>query len=167
MERIKKNFGIAFHSEQMPFFQIAEGRKLCIPLELLQQKPLLAKHLVAGLFKRDSKIDVSFLKSYIPHGHTTSRYDVKISLHHTIDIRNWKEQEFEKDYFKDILRYITIEDVKSDEVYRYLLSLLRGKKAMYVGFYNDDYFMQANSDEVVIISRHDELIPPIQELLEQ
>ncbi|KRF65058.1 hypothetical protein ASG99_02375 [Bacillus sp. Soil768D1] len=59
-----------------------------------------------------------------------------------IEIKNWKEYYLMEKEFGDTLIYVSIKDIKPDEVFKYILTLLNGKRDAYIVFYNDDYLIK-------------------------
>lgn len=134
---------------------------------MLKEEPLKIKRIISILFERESKIDVSFLNSYVPNGKKIPRYFHKRSLHNTIDIRNWKEYHITDAEFGDTKIFVTIEAINSKEVGKYIQTLLKGKKDLYIGFYNDEYLMTIDTDEMIIIAKSSNLLIPIMELVKE
>ncbi|KON67012.1 hypothetical protein AKG34_23830 [Peribacillus butanolivorans] len=52
-----------------------------------------------------------------------------------IEINNWKEYYLVEKEFGDTLIYVSIKDIKPDEVIKYIMTLLNGKRDAYIGFY--------------------------------
>ena len=167
MERIKEVFNVLFSEEQNPYFQVSEDNRIAIPFTILEGKPSFVKTIISMLFERESKIDVSFLKSYIPKGFKNPRSFENKTLHSTINIKNWEEHRITKMEFGDILIYVTVKDIMSEEIYNYILTLLKGKKDAYIGFYNDYYLMTVDTDEILIFARDTELIFPVKVLVDK
>ncbi|MFU2017739.1 hypothetical protein ACM6Q7_22195 [Peribacillus butanolivorans] len=51
-----------------------------------------------------------------------------------IEINNWKEYYLVEKEFGDTLIYVSIKDIKPDEVIKYIMTLLNGKRDAYIGF---------------------------------
>ncbi|VDH00460.1 Uncharacterised protein [Lysinibacillus sphaericus] len=130
---------------------------MTVPFDVFRHSPSLLKNVIFQLLKGTSQIDATFLYSYIPNGQTKSRRFAKGSLSKSFKISNWNEHSKITEEFRDTLLYVTIEDVKMDEVVHYANSLLRKKKNLYIAFYNDSYYLQIDHDELVIIAISNEL----------
>ncbi|MFD4816458.1 hypothetical protein [Peribacillus butanolivorans] len=51
-----------------------------------------------------------------------------------IEINNWKEYYLVEKEFDDTLIYVSIKAIKPDEVIKYIMTLLNGKRDAYIGF---------------------------------
>lgn len=167
MDRIEEVFNVLFSDEQKPYFQVSEDNRIVIPFSNLEGKPSFVKTIISLLFDRDSKIDVSFLKYYIPKGFKKTRSFENKTLHNTINIKNWEERRITKEEFGDDLVYVTVKDILKEEIFKYILTLLKGKKDAYIAFYNDDYLLTIDSDEILIIVKDKELIAPVKVLVDE
>ncbi|MCM3612689.1 hypothetical protein M4S82_15695 [Planococcus sp. MERTA32b] len=59
------------------------------------------------------------------------------------------------------LAFVTVRNLLVDEVYKYFRSILKGKRNSFIGFYNDEFLMMIDSDEVILIAKNSESIRQI------
>lgn len=55
------------------------------------------------------------------------------------------------------MTYVTISEVTFEEIIHYANSLLRCRRDLYIGFYNENHFLQNDQEEPVIVCRNEEL----------
>ncbi|MDN7227958.1 hypothetical protein QWY15_11675 [Planococcus sp. N064] len=167
MKRIEEQFGILFSAEQSPYFQAEEEHRMVIQHQELKERAGLVQRTSTFLFAEDSRIDMTFLKSYMPHGFKKPRCFEKQALHRAFVIRNWKEEYIDRQESEAILHYATVKSVSSEEVFQYVKGILKGKQPSLIAFYNDRYMLEVNSDEVVIIAKNKEDINVLKKFLQK
>lgn len=161
MERIRKEFNIVFSGEQSPYFQVNEDKRLALPLSFFKERPAYIKQLIWFVFDRNSKIDTTFLKFYIPYNFKKPRFYEKYSLHKSITIKNWEETLVKREDSDAALAFVTVRNLLVDEVHNYFRSILKGKRNSFIGFYNDEFLMMIDSDEVILLAKNSESIRQI------
>ncbi|MGG0663297.1 hypothetical protein ABE042_04225 [Viridibacillus arvi] len=166
MERIERNFNILLQEDEHPYFQVTEDKRVYIPIEVFEGKPTFLKSIVNLTLAGDSEIDVTFYKYSYSNSYKVAMKPYKHTLYKAIKIKNWKEYEF-TDPDEDLkFVFVTVKNIRVDEVIRYCMNIVKGKSSAHIAFYNDDYLLTISSDYVHVISRTPELIIPIKEFYE-
>ncbi|MBK3497247.1 hypothetical protein JFL43_20940 [Viridibacillus sp. YIM B01967] len=165
MERIKQNFNLLLQGDESPYHQVTEDRRISIVFEAFKGEPSFVRNLVSLLFKEDSKIDVSFFNYYFSRGVKGPFYFNKQRLNKAIKIKNWKEYEYVdlEDGYKSV--YTNIKNLKIVEVIRYFMTIVNGNPTALIAFYNDDYLLTIDGDEVVIIAKTSVLMERFREAI--
>lgn len=167
MKRIEEQFRILFSAEQSPYFQAEEKRRMAIQHQEIEANAGYLQRIISSLFDEDSRIDLTFLKSYMPYGFKKPRCFEKQALHQAFVIRNWKEEYIDRQETEAVLYYATVKSVSSEEVFQYVKGIIQGKKPSFIAFYNDRYMLDVNSDEVVIIAKSKEDIHALRKFLQK
>lgn len=167
MKRIEEQFGILFSAEQSPYFQAQEERRMVILHQELKECAGFMQRIITFLFEEDSRIDLTFLKSYMPYGFKKPRFFEKQALHQSFVIRNWKEEYLDRQETEAVLHYATVKSVSSEEVFQYVKGIIIGKQPSLIAFYNDHYMLDVKSDEVVIIAKNKEDIHALRKFLQK
>lgn len=123
--------------------------------------------MIVFLFGGDSRLDLTFFKSYAAaNSHRFCGFE-KQSLHGAVDIRNWREQVVLKQEDNARLVFVTIQDISKYEVLAYIQSIARGKRPSFIAFYNDRYLLTVDDEECVVISKNREDLHAVRNLILQ
>lgn len=156
MERIEKEFSVVFSAEQSPYFQVEEARRFAFTFNQAKGRPSFQKQLIEMLFGDASRIDLLFLKSYVPGSNKRPRSFEKRALHQAFFIRNWREYVVFKQELDVCLIYVEVQDITPLDVFAYIRSIARGKKPSFIGFYNNRFLLTVDDDEFIVISKSSE-----------
>ncbi|MGH2317974.1 hypothetical protein ACRC6Q_09400 [Planococcus sp. SE5232] len=168
MERIEKEFSVVFSAEQSPYFQVNEERRLAISFNQIKGKASFQQAFIRLLFGDESRIDVTFFKSYSSDNSKRFTCFEKKALHQTIRIRNWREDLVLKQDHDDFrLSYATVQDIAPSDVLAYIRSIARGKKPSYIGFYNNRYLLTVDTDEFIVISKDSKDLNDVQNFIRE
>ena len=151
MKRMEELFNIKLYGEFTPYIQASEDKRIYFFTDSFEGRKHSLLKLVEFLFNGDSQIDTTFLKAYIPKGFGKPLRSEKQVLHGRIQIKNWNEFYYTESEFGTTYIFATVKDIKSTGVFEYIRSIMKGEKAQLISFYNDNYFITVDSDEITVI----------------
>jgi len=142
-------FPIDFTAGITPFFQVKDSERIRFSITELQDNPGALKRVFNHLFIWDESLESIFISGYeTKHGMRRE----KLGLGDIFRITNWKTQKKWNDDLEAYVIYTQMSRLKSSDVYKYILKLMRGGRHLYISFYNEEYLLYVNSDVLDIVS---------------
>ena len=143
------HFPVDFTAGITPFFQVEDSERIRFTLTEFQDKPGSLKRVFDYLFEWDENLESIFLSGYVTE-HGIKRE--KLGLGNLFSLTNWKNYKKWNDDLGVHVNYTHVKNLKSSDVYKYVLKLMWGGRHLYISFYNEEYLLYVNADVMDIIS---------------
>lgn len=156
MDKIKK-FHINFTKNiEIPFFQVSPQLRVRFGVELFDNGKLsLLKDILSETLDHPQEINVTFISGYIKNDR---RYREKTNIGKYIKIKNWSETITYHDEIDANVIFTTIKNIRFEEVYQYIKSVVKGMRSSYIVIYNENYLVYISEDVIDFISYDQNLI---------